>query len=320
MRVAIMGAGALGCYIGGRLAAAGRDVSFVARGAQLAALGSRGLRIESRLGNLRLDKVVATCDPAQIGTVDLVLFLVKLFDTETAAKAMAPLLGRETSIISFQNGVDGCERIGLIAGKKRVLGGVALVPAGLQDPGIVRHKTGFANLIFGEFGGGISERSKSIERTLDVPGLESRAVRTIEAAMWEKFVLFSALSGMTGLTRLPIGRILADPLCADLYRRALDEAAQVGLRKCGTLCSDVADRQWAFSQALPPTTTPSMLDDLEHGKRLELNDLSGAVVRLGREMGIETPVHAVIQAALQPNVMGRVSAPSGTANPCLLVA
>jgi len=304
MRIAIMGAGALGCYIGGRLIAGGNDVSFVARGAQLSALRGQGLRIESALGNLAIERISATADPNEIGPVELVLFLVKLYDTDVAARALVPLLGPDTSIISFQNGIDAWQRIGAHAGSGRVIGGVARLPCALAEPGVVRHSSGFANLQFGEFNGAASDRGGAIERILNVGGLEARAVSDIDAQIWEKFVMLSTLSGMTGLTRLPIGPILADDLCAELYRRALEEAALVAVKKCSTLPDDVAGRQMEFSRALPPTVKASMLDDLEQGKRLELNDLSGAVVRLGRELGIDTPVHATIMAALQPFVMG----------------
>src|SRR5437763_521355 len=204
MRIAIMGAGALGCYIGGRLIAAGNDVSFVARGAQLAALRDQGLRIESALGNLEIKKISATADPNEIGPVELVLFLVKLYDTDAAARALAPLLGPNTSIISFQNGIDAWHRIGAVAGSERIIGGVARLPCALTEPGVVRHNSGFANLQFGEFNGAASNRGKAFESLLNVEGLEARAVSDIDAQIWEKFVMLSALSGMTGLTRLPI--------------------------------------------------------------------------------------------------------------------
>jgi 2-dehydropantoate 2-reductase len=305
VRIGIMGAGALGCYIGGRLAAAGNEVWFIARGAQLAALRDQGLRIESPLGHLSLDRVLATSDPSELGAVEFVLFLVKLYDTESAARAMMPLIGPKTWIISFQNGVDGWGRIGSIAGKDRIIGGVARLPCAMTRPGVVRHNSSFASLALGELDGDISDRCKASEGVLDVNGLEARAVTDIDAQIWEKFIMLATLSGITGLTRLPIGSVLANELCAGLYRRALEEAAQVGLTKCPTLQKDVVERQMKFSRNLPPLIKASMLDDLEHGKRLELNDLSGAVVRLGREAGIATPVHAVIQAALQPYAEGR---------------
>ena len=304
MRIAVMGSGALGCYVGGRLLAADRDVSFIARGKQLEALRRRGLKIESPLGNLTIPKLSVTSDPAEIGPVDLVIFLVKLYDTETAAHALAPVLGPRTAVVSFQNGVDAWSRIGHITGHDRIVGGVARLPAALVEPGVVRNG-GIAKLDFGEFDGSLSHRCKGLEHVLNVPGLEAQAVEDIIARIWEKFVLLSAMSGVTALTRLPMGAVLNDPLCLELYRQAMQETAEIGARKCASLPEDVIERQMAFSRSLPGSVKASMLEDLEHGKRLELNDLSGAVVRLGRELGVPTPVHAVIHAALQPFVMGR---------------
>jgi 2-dehydropantoate 2-reductase len=306
MRIAIMGSGALGCYIGGRLIAADREVTFIARGQQLEALRRRGLRIESPLGNLAVPKLSVSSDPAEIGPVDLVIFLVKLYDTETAAHALRPLLKSDTSIVSFQNGIDAWSRIGAITGHDSVIGGVARLPAALVEPGVVRNG-GIAKLDLGEFDGSLSDRCKVIDHILNVPGLEAEAVEDITARIWEKFVLLSAMSGVTALTRLAMGAVLSEPLCAELYRQAMQEAAVIGARKCATLPQDVVDRQMAFSRSLPASVKASMLEDLEHGKRLELNDLSGAVVRLGRELGVPTPVHAVIQAALQPYATGTPS-------------
>ncbi len=216
-----------------------------------------------------------------------------------------PFWGPQTPVLSLQNGVDGWRRIGGIAGEERVLGGIALLPAAMRKAAVVRHNGGFAKVKLGEFDGRLSERIEAVERELNVPGLDAHAVADISVQVWEKFIMLSTLSGITGLTRLPIGSILADRLCSHLYQRALEEAAEVGLKSCAELPKDVAARQMEFSRALPPAVKASMLYDLEHGKRIELNDLSGAVVRLGRELGVATPVHAVIHAALQPYVMGR---------------
>jgi 2-dehydropantoate 2-reductase len=306
MKIAVMGTGALGCYFGGRLAAGGYDVSFIARGAMLQALERDGLRLSSPLGDLHLKPVRATSDPADIGPVDVVMFLVKLYDTETAARAIAPLLGPDTSIVSFQNGIDAAERIGAIAGADRVFGGVAFISADIRAPGAVAHESPFARLLFGEFDGSASERTRALEQALIKSGVDAKAVDDIEAQLWEKFVFLTALSGVTTLTRLPLGPILADELCADLYRRALQETMQVGLKKCPRLSPDIVERRMAFSRSAPPTLRASMLNDLERGKPLELDHLSGTVARLGKAVGVETPVHATIHAALHPYVNGRL--------------
>ena len=305
MKIAIMGAGALGCYFGGRLAIAGQDVAFVARGAHLQALRESGMKVESPLGDFAMEKVNATSDPAEIGPVDLVVFLVKLYDTEEAAEAMRPLLKPETAVVSFQNGIDAWQRIGALVGTERVIGGLALIPAHIAEPGLVRHTSPFAKLTFGEFDGTESDRCKALLEALQGAGVDAELADNIQVRIWEKLVMLSALSAITTLTRLPMGLIRQDPLCGDLFREAIRETHAVGKAMCPALGDDVADRQWAFARSMPPDVRASMLDDLERGKRLELNDLSGAVVRLGREAGVPTPVHAFVQQALQPYVNGR---------------
>lgn len=260
MKIAVMGAGALGGYFGGRLAAAGADVSFIARGAHLEALRSNGLKIESPLGDLHLPKVNATSDPADVGPVDMVLFLVKLYDTEEAARAIAPLLGPETSIVTFQNGVNSSERIGRIAGEGRIIPGIAVIPADVRAPGIVRHSGPFARLVFGEPDGSESTRCKALLDLLKSAGIDAEAVANIQVRVWEKFIKLSTLSAITTLTRL---------------------------------------------KGMPGHMHASMLDDLNRAKRLELNDLSGEVVRLGREHGIATPAHEMAWRALHPYVNGQ---------------
>lgn len=274
MKIAVFGAGALGCYFGGRLLQAGHDVSFVARGAHLNALRGSGMFIESALGDAHLASVHATSDPAQVGEVDLVLFLVKLYDTDEAARSLAPLLGEKTAVVTFQNGVDGWERIGNAIGAERVLGGIAYIFADVRAPGVVRHNGSLAKLVFGELDGSPSQRSMALEAALKGADVDAQLVDDVQVKIWEKFVVLSALSGVTALTRLPIGAVLADEHCASLFKQALEETASVGWRKCEGLAPDIAERQMAFAQALPYGMRASMLDDLERGKRLELVDLS----------------------------------------------
>ncbi len=304
MKLAVMGAGALGCYFGGRIAAAGGEISFVARGAQLTALQREGLRIESPLGNLHLPEVRATGDPGEIGPVDLVLFLVKLYDTESAARAMAPLLGSETAVLSFQNGVNSAERIGAVAGPERVISGIALIPADIRAPGVVRHNGPFARLVFGEPDGHKSGRCEAFMSVLNDAGVDAALVSDILVKIWEKFIMLSALSAITTLTRLPIGAILADHSCAALFRAAIDETCAVGRAVCQELPEDAGERAFAVAEGLPHGVRASMLDDLERGKRLELSDLSGEVVRLGAAHGVPTPTHTLVAQALHPHLDG----------------
>lgn len=305
MKIAVMGAGALGCYFGGRLAAAGFDVSFIARGAHLDALRSDGLKLESPLGDLHLADIKATDDPADIGEVDTVLFLVKLYDTEEAARLIAPLLGENTSIVTFQNGVNSSERIGRIAGRERIIPGIALIPADVRAPGIVRHSGPFARLVFGEPDGHISQRCQELLSAFQKAEVDAEIAKDIEVRIWEKFIMLSTLSAITTLTRLNIGTIFEDETCASLIKAAVDETTAVGRRMCSNLPEDAAARGCATLKGLPGSVHASMLDDLERGKRLELNDLSGEVVRLGRKFNIAVPTHEIAWRALHPYVNGR---------------
>ena len=307
MKIAVMGAGALGGYFGGRLAAAGADVTFIARGAQLDALRSAGLHIESPLGDLHLPRVNATSDPAAVGPVDTVLFLVKLYDTEAAAQAIAPLLDKETSVVTFQNGVNSCERIGRIIGEDRVIPGIAVIPADVRAPGIVRHSGPFARLVFGEPDGSESARCKALLDALKSAGVDAEAVANIQVRVWEKFIMLSTLSAITTLTRLNIGPIFADGACATLVERAVRETAAVGRKVCADLPENAAEKALAMLKGMPGHMHASMLDDLNRGKRLELNDLSGEVVRLGCEHGIATPTHEMAWRALHPYVNGQTN-------------
>jgi 2-dehydropantoate 2-reductase len=305
MKIAVMGAGALGCYFGGRLAAAGADVTFIGRGAHLDALRAGGLKIESPLGDLHLPKVNASSDPAEVGPVDLVLFLVKLYDTEQAAEAIAPLLGPDTAVMTFQNGVNSRARIGRIVGEDRVIPGIAVIPADVRAPGIVRHSGPFARLVFGEPDGHESARCKAFLAALHNAGVDAEIAANIEVRVWEKFIMLSTLSAITTLTRLNIGPILADQACAALVRSAVIETTAVGRKVCPALPEDAADKALAMLKGMPGHMHASMLDDLNRGKRLELNDLSGEVVRLGRELGIATPAHELAWRALHPYVGGQ---------------
>ncbi len=305
MKIAVFGAGALGGYFGGRLLEAGNDVSFIARGGHLEVLRQRGLTLESELGDVHLHPVRASDDPGDVGPVDLVMFLVKAYDTDAAAQALAPLLADDTEVVSFQNGVESRERIAAVVGDERVLGGVAYIFADVRAPGVIRHSGSLARLIFGAFDGRRSSKAERLAQALRGAGVQCELVDDIEVRLWEKFVLISSLAAVTALTRLSVGEVLADLECAGLLQDALHETAHVGFAHCPGLSADIADRQWGFVQSLPAGMRASMLDDLERGKRIELEYLSGAVVRLGTAAGVEAPVHATVYRALHPYIDGR---------------
>jgi 2-dehydropantoate 2-reductase len=303
-----MGTGALGGYFGGRLAQAGADVSFIARGANLEALKRDGLKIESPRGDAHLPDIRASADPADIGPVDLVLFMVKLYDTEEAGRATAPLLGPNTTVLTLQNGVNAAQRLSDILGAEPILDGIAYIPADLRAPGIVRHNGEVARLVFGEAVGQTSPRCQAIRDAFQAAGVDVEIAPDINATLWQKFIMLSALSAITALTRLPIGAILADKQAAKLFRSAIEESVAVARAECPTLPDDAAEAALKLVATFPYGVRASMAEDLNRGKRLELMDLSGEITRRATAHAIPTPTHQVAVQALHPFVDG---APEG---------
>jgi len=307
MRIAIFGTGGVGGYFGGRLAAAGSaDVSFIARGAHLDALRSRGLRIESPRGQLALpplDARHATSDPADIGPVDVVLFAVKLYDTKAAAGLLSPLLGPGTIVLPVQNGVDTVALLTDAVGRPHVGGGTAYVAAVIAEPGLIRH-TAMDHLIFGELDG---SRSPRLERLLEAcrpAGFQATLSDHVDVDIWSKFVRLSVFSGMTAVTRCPVGPLRDDPDLFAMLQAACMESLAVARAKGIPLPTTVFDEVMTMVQGLPGQAKSSMLEDLERGRPLELPWLSGAVVRIGREVGVETPIHRFVATVLKPWVDG----------------
>ena len=305
MKIAVMGAGALGGYFGGRLAAAGHDVTLIARGAHLAAIKANGLRIQSPKGDLHLPEIAATDDPASVGPVDVVMFMVKTYDLDQAAQAMLPMLGPQTMVTTFQNGVSAPDRLGAIVGAQHVVPGVARIPADIMAPGVIRHNAAWNMLQFGEANGMPSDRCAGFSEALTAAGVDVELSPNIRHELWRKFVMQASLASITALTRLNVGAIRANPAAASLFRRSTVETAAVGRAEIPDMPPNVAEEQWRFiSNNLPDTMHASMLDDLLRGKPIEIDDLSGEVVRLGRKHGIPTPIHEVFDAALQPFANG----------------
>ena len=303
-RFAIMGSGAVGGYFGGRLAAAGFDVVFIARGAHLAAIRARGLAIESALGDVRIDPAKATDSPAEVGPVDVVLFATKLWDTESAGAACRPLIGPRTAVISLQNGVEAEARLAAMLGPAHVMGGVAQIAAAIAAPGRIEHTGGFANIIFGEIDGRRTARAEALLAALTEAGIGAALADDIVKAIWEKFVFLVGLSGVTGVTRRTIGPIREEPRSRALLTEIVAETAAVARAGGVALDDGVVAERLAFIDGLPAAMTSSMARDLTRGTRLELDWLSGAVVRLGRERGVDTPANAFVAAALALSARG----------------
>jgi 2-dehydropantoate 2-reductase len=306
MRIAIVGSGGVGGYFGGRLAATGADVTFLARGAHLQALRAQGLRIISPKGDVHLPRVQAAGSAAEIGAVDAVLFAVKLYDTDGALAMLPPLVGPNTVVIPLQNGVDSVATLINAVGREHTAGGTCYVSAVLAEPGVIRH-TAMDHLIFGELDRIRSPRLLALREACLPAVFQTTLSDDITLDIWNKFVRLSVLSGMTAVTRSPLGVVHSDPELWSMLEKAVREAMAVA-RASGTAVpeSTVDDVAKAYA-ALPPQTKSSMLEDLERGRRLELPWLSGAVVRIGREVGVPTPTHSFINAVLKPHVNGSLA-------------
>jgi 2-dehydropantoate 2-reductase len=304
MKIAVMATGGVGGYFGARLAAAGEAVHFIARGAHLAALQNGGLAVESAKGNLHLAPVAATGDPAAIGPVDVVLFAVKLWDTESAAAACKPLLGPETAVVSFQNGVDSAERLAKVLGPAPVMGGVAYIASTIAAPGAIKHTGTMARLVFGELDGRKSARGEALLAACQKAGIDAVLSTNIVKDIWAKFAMLASFSGVTSLTRKPMGPIRGEPVTYRLLLDAIAEVAALAKAKGVELGADFLERQKAAIAAMPAEMKSSMLVDLERGNRLELDWLSGKVARLGEAAGVATPIHRFIAAGLALHAAG----------------
>jgi len=307
MKIAVMAAGGVGGYFGARLAAVGEDVHFIARGAHLEAIKADGLRIESAFGDLHVDGARATDDPVTIGAVDIVLFAVKLWDSETAAAACKPLLGANTTLIMLQNGVDGVARLAPILGSEPLVGGVAYISSFIGQPGTIRHHGNFARLQFGEADGSARARLSDFMQTCTKAGFDAGLSPDIELAQWQKYVLLSGMSGATAMNRQPIGPILSDATKREFFLNLMAETAAVGRARGIAIDANYAEDRLTFAEtSMPPDMRASMLDDLERGKPLELDWLAGDVARMGRELGVPTPANDAVYVALKPHRDGAV--------------
>ena len=303
MRIAIMGAGSMGGYLGGRLAQAGRDVTFIARGRHLLEIQRNGLHVQSPSGDFVVNPAVATDDPVEAGPVDLILFCVKSYDVVEAAKMSRPLLGPQTTILPIQNGIGHIEKIGHALGAEHVLGGVSLLSARISAPGTIHRNPGSDRLEFGEIEGGHSSRCERIETVLAVDGIKATARADIVERMWWKLAAYSGV-GVFCMVRGDRSVLWATPETKELYRQAIAEVVTVARAKGVPLADTVPDEHIAILDTFPPDWKPSMLVALEQGYRLELESLQGALCAIGRDMGVPTPLNDVVYACLKPHIDG----------------
>jgi 2-dehydropantoate 2-reductase len=305
MRIAAMAAGAVGVYFGARLAAAGHDVFFIARGAHRDAMLSNGLKVESVHGDVHLPKPNVSDDPAKVGPVDVVLFAVKLWDTEKAAEQARPLLGPNTRVITLQNGVDSYERIAPIVGPERAIAGVTYVVTVIDRPGVIKQTSTFQSITCGTSDGRPDAPLEAFVAAAKAAGIPITLSDNIARDRWHKFIFLSATSGATAITRNPMGPILADPDTRALFRNIMRETLAVGQAKSVALDDGFVDERMEFADKnVPATMKASMANDLDRGNRLELDWLAGEVCRLGKELKVPTPVNDTVYAALKLHRLG----------------
>jgi 2-dehydropantoate 2-reductase len=304
MRIAVIGAGGVGGGFGAALAKAGADVTFIARGAHLAAMKSQGLKVQGPRGDTHLVPTRATDDPADIGTVDIVLFCVKLWDVESAGEKIKPLIGGGTAVIPLQNGIDAHERLIPILGKDAVMGGVAQISASITAPGVIAQVGTFMRMIFGELDGKPSRRAEDFLALCLKAGFDATLSGEILTELWMKFILLASNAGMMALARQPIGALRDDPDLRPIFLAAYQETIDVGRARGVRLPADARERIVEVTRHFPPGMKASMALDLDRGNRLEVPWLSGKVAEFGRQFGIPTPTHSMMYAMLKPYVMG----------------
>jgi len=300
MRIAVFGAGGVGGYFGGRLAQAGTDVTFIARGTTLETLRSNGLRVDSILGDFVVSPVNATDDPTSVGPVDAILMAVKAWQIPEAASQIGPMLGADTMVVPLENGIDAPEVLSQIIGARHVVGGLCAIVSFSVAPGHIRHAAAEPVVMFGELDNSRSERVERLRAAFAEAGVHVEVPPDIRRSMWTKFLFIATLSGIGALTRVPIGVWRADEEVRTIADRSLGEVLQLAVARGVDLGEDAIERTWQRYDGLAPDSTSSMQRDIMEGKPSELEAQLGAVVRLARESGVDVPVTGMIYHALLP--------------------
>jgi 2-dehydropantoate 2-reductase len=298
LKITIVGSGGVGGYFGARLAQGGCEVGFVARGPHLAAIRAQGLRIESQLGDFVLSNANASEYPRDFGIPDYAFLCVKLWDTEDALRSLAPVVGKNTTVISFQNGVQKDEAVRRILGDGVAVGGVAYIGSTVAGPGVIHHTGTMQRLAFGEYDGTRSQRVIALHEACIRGGIDAEISLDIRRTIWEKFVFLVGLSATTTAMRATLGPIRSNPLSREFLMGVMREVVSVGRAQGVRLEEDYADKRMSFVDGLPPDMDSSMHADLQRNKRLELQWLSGAVVDLGKAVGIPTPMNRAVRDIL----------------------
>ena len=299
MRVAIIGAGGVGGYFGGRLALSGADVAFVARGDHLQAIQERGLDVRAVDGDFTV-RVQATDEPSAIGPVDIVVFSVKSYDTESAGLLLRPLIEEDTAVISVQNGIDNEDKLARIIGRGHVVGGAAFILAHIEAPGVVVQVAGPRTLVFGELDGTRSERLERFAGACTAAGFGTTISDDIRKVLWDKYAFLTAMAGVTAASRLPMDAVLATPESRNLYQQLMREVVAVAKAEGVDLDASIVDDKTTFAEGLGANAYASMYYDLVAGKRFELDALYGELTRRAKRHGVRVPAADVIYALLRP--------------------
>ena len=299
MRIAVFGTGGVGGYFGGRLAQAGHDVTFIARGAHLRAIRESGLRVDSAAGDFTIFPASATDDASEVGEVDLVILGVKAWQVPDAASAMKPLVGPRTTVVPLQNGVDAASQLAEVLGSDRVIGGLCRIVSFVVEPGHIRH-AGFApSIVIGELDNRRTERVESIAQTFQHAGLDTTVAADIQVALWTKFLFIASFSGVGAMANAPAGVVRKDPKWRAQIIAAMEEIYTLAHARGVALPENSVETVMASVDGLPEDATSSMQRDIAAGKPSELEAQNGAVVRMARESGVEVPTHTLIYQTLK---------------------
>ena len=303
MRFAILGSGAVGGYYGAKLARAGHEVTFVARGAHLAAIREHGLQIRSPMLGDFVVRAAAEEDTARVGAVDVVVVAVKAYDNETALPRLRPMMRESTTVLTLQNGVDSAREVAAQVGEAAVIGGPTYIATALSAPGVIEQTGTHRRIVFGEVFGALprmTDRVRSIHEALAGADIQAEAVDDGRVPIWEKFIFLVSLAGFTGAARLPIGPVWADPVVRAQFLEGCREVERVARAEGVPVAQDIIQRIATYIEAIPGTMRSSLLIDLSQGKRIEVEALQGAVVRRAAQAGVPAPIMSTLYAVLKP--------------------
>jgi 2-dehydropantoate 2-reductase len=310
MRVVVIGSGAVGGYYGAKLARAGHEVTFIARGAHLRAIRERGLLIWSSLGDFRV-QARAEQDTVRLSKSDLVIFAVKTYDNDSALRLLPPVTGPDTLVLTLQNGVDSATEIASVIGTPPVLAGATYIATAIAAPGLIEQTGTHRRIVFGEIfnaGAEVSDRVRQLAATLNAADIEAEPVADARGPLWEKFIYLAAYAGFSGSSRQPAGPIWHDPIARDQFLAAVEEIATVAQAEGVTLVEEPAARRariTSYMETVPKTMRASLLIDLQAGKPIEVEALQGAVVRRAAARGVATPIMRTLYAVLRAAAAGR---------------